>query len=226
MSALRPLTRSLGKAWRAYEGVMAVAPVRTQMATSAFLWGLGDVFAQKVDGQKKLDNWHVLMSGIYGATVIGPCGHFWYQGLEKFVANRFAHGSAKFIATKVACDELIFGPLHVLSFFAFMVKAEGGSWKDVGEKIKRDFVTAYAAELVFWPTFQTINFWKVPVQHQLLAVNTACLLDSTFLCWVNKQDDWTRVLPAFMQHGAKRAATSQEELLVPSASSLKAVHKQ
>ena len=55
--------------------------------------------------------------------------------------------------------------------------------QDVKEKISRDFIATYCAELVFWPTFQAINFWKVPVRHQLLAVNTACLLDSTFLCW-------------------------------------------
>ena len=42
--------------------------------------------------------------------------------------------------------------------------------------------SAYAAELVLWPAFQAFNFWKVPVRHQLLAVNTACLLDATFLC--------------------------------------------
>jgi len=55
--------------------------------------------------------------------------------------------------------------------------------QDVKEKCKRDFLSAYAAELVFWPAFQAVNFWKVPVRHQLLAVNTACLLDATFLCW-------------------------------------------
>ena len=53
--------------------------------------------------------------------------------------------------------------------------------QDVKEKCKRDFLSAYAAELVFWPAFQAVNFWKVPVRHQLLAVNTACLLDATLV---------------------------------------------
>lgn len=26
-------------------------------------------------------------------------------------------------------DELMFGPLHVLGFFTFMTKAEGGTWQ-------------------------------------------------------------------------------------------------
>ena len=51
------------------------------------------------------------------------------------------------------------------------------------DKLRSDFLTAYLAELAFWPAFQAVNFWKVPVRHQLLAVNLACLVDATFLCW-------------------------------------------
>ena len=38
-------------------------------------------------------------------------------------------GSASFIATKVVLDEGVFGPIHVLGFFAYMTLAEGGSWQ-------------------------------------------------------------------------------------------------
>lgn len=55
--------------------------------------------------------------------------------------------------------------------------------QDVKEKIERDFISAYLAELAIWPAFQTLNFAKVPVRHQLLFVNAGCLVDATFLCW-------------------------------------------
>ncbi len=55
--------------------------------------------------------------------------------------------------------------------------------QDVKDKLRSDFLSAYIAELAFWPAFQAVNFWKVPVRHQLLAVNLACLVDATFLCW-------------------------------------------
>jgi hypothetical protein len=64
--------------------------------------------------------------------------------------------------------------------------------QDVKEKLRRDFWSSYAAELAFWPAFQAVNFWKVPVRHQLLAVNVACLLDATFLCWCD-----ARLVPIF-----------------------------
>ena len=65
-----------------------------------------------------------------GSTLIaGPVGHLWYQFLDKFARSRLRVGSPGFIAAKVVLDEGVFGPIHVLGFFAYMTLAEGGSWK-------------------------------------------------------------------------------------------------
>lgn len=55
--------------------------------------------------------------------------------------------------------------------------------QDVKNRIQQDFIPTFAAECLYWPFIQGFNFWKVPVKHQLLVVNTACLADSTFLSW-------------------------------------------
>ena len=121
---------------------------------------------------------------------LGPIGHAWYKWLDAFTSSRLTRGTLAFVATKVFLDELVFGPVHVAGYFGAVTLAEGGTFTDAVDKIKADFVSAYSAELAFWPAFQAINFWKVPVRHQLLAVNAACLLDATFLCWVSASDDW------------------------------------
>ncbi len=59
----------------------------------------------------------------------GPAGHLWYQFLDKFTKSRLRVGSPAFIATKVVLDEGVFGPIHVLGFFAYMTMVEGGSWQ-------------------------------------------------------------------------------------------------
>ena len=59
----------------------------------------------------------------------GPVGHLWYQFLDKFTRSRLRVGSPAFIAAKVVLDEGVFGPIHVLGFFAYMTVAEGGSWQ-------------------------------------------------------------------------------------------------
>lgn len=134
---------------------------------------------------------HLAASALYGAAVVGPLGHAWYRWLDAFVSARFLRGSARFVASKVLLDEVVFGPVHVAGFFAtVVVVAEGGGPAEVAAKVRRDFASTYAAELAFWPAFQAVNFWKVPVRHQLLAVNLACLLDATFLCWASAHDDW------------------------------------
>lgn len=61
---------------------------------------------------------------------------------------------------------------------------------NVHAQVKQDFIATYLAELVIWPGFQTYNFVKVPVQHQLLAVNCVSLIDATFLSWSRCQEDW------------------------------------
>lgn len=144
-------------------------------------------------------------------------------------------GSANFNGVpdlwQVALDELTFGPLHVGVFFAFMTKAQGGTWEvrclcrctcstacslacpvhvflslphgmssrtscaictslaarellqwwsccavqDVNQKLRRDFWSAYIAELAVWPAFQTWNFSKVcPSSLAADACHLAC----------------------------------------------------
>ena len=58
------------------------------------------------------------------------------------------------VCMQVAADELIFGPLHVLSFFAWMVKAEGGSW-----------------QVIMQPTFHALGLVMHAEPAQLLALD-------------------------------------------------------
>lgn len=51
------------------------------------------------------------------------------------------------------------------------------------EKLRKDYLSTLLTEMVIWPGYQACNFWKVPVKHQLLVINAATIVDSTFLCW-------------------------------------------
>eukprot|EP00983_Pelagomonas_calceolata_P040777 1137770-Pelagomonas_calceolata.AAC.20 len=73
---------------------------------------------------------------------------------------------------------------------------------------------------------QTFNFVKVPVQHQLLAVNFMTLVDASFLSWARNQENWEGCQPvdeckpeykysafcisnkSIVQNSAKRARTA------------------
>lgn len=59
----------------------------------------------------------------------GPIGHYFYHGMDKVVTRYFKIGTFGFVVAKVLGDELLFGPIHVGGYFAWMTLAEGGSWQ-------------------------------------------------------------------------------------------------
>ena len=52
--------------------------------------------------------------------------------------------------------------------------------QDVAKRIKQDFIPTFAAECTYWPLIQGTNFYRVPVQHQLL-VSSVLLASCTMM---------------------------------------------
>ncbi|XP_030489485.1 uncharacterized protein LOC115706100 [Cannabis sativa] len=191
--------------WKWYQNCLAFHPVKTQVISSGFLWGAGDVAAQYIthtSAKRRLKisdaeadfkvNWkRVAITSSFGFGFVGPVGHFWYEGLDKFLRLKLLQQpkSLRFVATKVAMDAIIFGPLDLFVFFTYMGFSMGKSVQQVKEDVKRDFIPALILEGGIWPIVQVVNFRYVPVRYQLLYVNIFCLLDSAFLSWVEQQKD-------------------------------------
>ncbi|PIM98643.1 Peroxisomal membrane protein MPV17 [Handroanthus impetiginosus] len=192
--------------WKWYQNCLATHPVKTQVISSGFIWGFGDIAAQAVthstaklqhsethDEDKELKiNWRrVAATTLFGLGFVGPVGHFWYEGLDRIIRVRLKlqPNSFRFVGAKVAVDGIIFGPLDLLVFFSYMGFSSGKTSAQVKEDVKRDFLPALVLEGGIWPIVQVANFRFVPVRYQLLYVNFFCLLDSCFLSWVDQQQD-------------------------------------
>lgn len=187
------------------------------MISSGFLWGVGDIAAQYIthataksrlqlsvtDADEKFKvNWkRVAVTSSFGFGFVGPVGHFWYEGLDRFIRLKLQlpPKSPRFVATKVAMDSIIFGPLDLFVFFTYMGFSAGKNVAQVKEDLKRDFLPALVLEGGIWPIVQVANFRYVPVRYQLLYVNIFCLLDSVFLSWVEQQKDaaWKQWFTSF-----------------------------
>lgn len=128
-----------------------------------------------------------------------PCR---YEGLDRLIRLRLQlqPKSLRFVATKVAVDGIIFGPLDLFVFFTYMGFSNGKSVSQVKEDVKRDFLPALILEGGVWPVVQVVNFRFIPVRYQLLYVNTFCLLDSAFLSWIEQQEDapWKQWFTSFL----------------------------
>ncbi|KAK9268585.1 hypothetical protein L1049_000339 [Liquidambar formosana] len=210
------------KLWNWYQKCLSSHPVKTQVISSGFLWGVGDIAAQSIThstAKKRLQisdadvkfkiNWkRVAITSMFGFGFVGPLGHFWYEGLDRFIRLRLQlqPKSVRFVATKVAMDSLIFGPFDLFVFFTYMGFCAGKNVAQVKEDLKRDFLPALILEGGVWPIVQVANFRYVPVRYQLLYVNVFCLLDSAFLSWVEQQKDapwkqWFTSFPSLKEQG-------------------------
>ncbi|XVE54262.1 hypothetical protein DITRI_Ditri03aG0066600 [Diplodiscus trichospermus] len=201
--------------WKWYQSCLSLHPVKTQIISSGFLWGIGDITAQYIthsiskkrlqykDGEQEFRiNWkRAAITSMFGFGFVGPVGHFWYEGLDRFIKMRLQlrPKSVRFVATKVAMDGLIFGPVDLLLFFTYMGFSLGKTVAQVKEDVKRDFLPALILEGGVWPIVQVANFRYIPVRYQLLYVNIFCLLDSAFLSWLEQQKDapWKQQFTSF-----------------------------
>ncbi|TVU22992.1 hypothetical protein EJB05_32717 [Eragrostis curvula] len=192
--------------WRWYQQCLATHPVRTQVVSSGVLWALGDTGAQAVthysarpdrrvntpedkDKEFKIDWKRVGITSSFGFAFVGPVGHYWYEYLDRIIRRRYQPNSFKFVASKVAADGMLFGPLDLILFFSYVGLASGRSVEQVKDDVKRDFIPALVLGGLIWPAVQIANFRFIPVRYQLLYVNFFCLLDSCFLSWIEQQGD-------------------------------------
>uniref|UniRef100_A0A0E0JFW5 Uncharacterized protein n=1 Tax=Oryza punctata TaxID=4537 RepID=A0A0E0JFW5_ORYPU len=210
--------------WRWYQQCLATHPVRTQVVSSGILWGFGDIGAQAVthysapgrshhhhhhaknppedkDKEFKIDWKRVGITSSFGFAFVGPVGHYWYEYLDRFILRRYQPKTFKFVASKVAADGLLFGPVDLLLFFSYVGLASGRSVEQVKDDVKRDFIPALVLGGTIWPAVQIANFRFIPVRYQLLYVNLFCLLDSCFLSWIDQQGDapWKQWFTSFQK---------------------------
>ncbi|XP_027329933.1 protein Mpv17-like isoform X3 [Abrus precatorius] len=208
------------KLWKWYQNCLALHPVKTQVISSGLIWGAGDIAAQAVTHYTAKTR--VTVEEVFFQIPKFPFNDlaFWkmdkqfkinwkrvsttslYEGLDRVIRLRLMlkPNSFRFVATKVAVDGFIFGPLDLLVFFTYMGFSTGKSVPQIKEDVKRDFLPAFVVEGGIWPMVQVANFRFIPVRYQLLYVNFFCLLDSCFLSWVEQQQDasWKQWLKSFL----------------------------
>ncbi|RDX81927.1 sym-1, partial [Mucuna pruriens] len=194
------------KAWNWYRNCLSVHPVKTQVISSTVLWGVGDLTAQYIT--HSATKRPLQLSATTPSPLHDSDAEFrinWNRvavtSLDKFIRLKLQlmPKSVRAVATKVAMDGVIFGPLHLLVFFSYMGFCAGKNIPQVKEDLKRNYVPALILEGGVWPVVQVFNFSYVPVKYQLLYVNLFCLLDSAFLSWLDQQKDapWKKWFASF-----------------------------
>lgn len=174
------------KVLHSYSRATAERPYRTNILTAGVLWFSGDVISQKADGRawSDLDWRRTARITAYGLCVAGPVYCWWYSFLERKTAHLAQRSVWKYIAAKVAADQLIFEPPYLLLFFSLTSIMEGHTLHQIRSKLKQDYLSTFIVDCQVWPFAQVLNFRFVNPLYQSLVVNGVCVGWNAYLSFV------------------------------------------
>eukprot|EP00984_Skeletonema_dohrnii_P002981 scaffold1010_cov117-Skeletonema_dohrnii-CCMP3373.AAC.12 len=189
--------------WRSYTNILSMAPIETkeslffesnsssssyvslitQAVTSATVYTIGDIIAQKTEGLDigKLDRGRILRSALAGLIGHGPMSHVWYHVSEDFFDNILhLHAWWDFVP-KVVVDQLVFGPIwnnsYILLLGIMQLQKPGQIFGDM----KRSTIPLLISGLKLWPFVHCITYGLIPVENRLLWVDLVEILWVTIL---------------------------------------------
>lgn len=149
------------------------------------------------------DLWRTLRCSLFGLFVAGPVYHWWFPRLDAMLkGHTFLKTSGQVVAAKVwrmlcslsplrvlnrcaacctankqvAVDQLVFEPPLLASTFIFLGALELKKPREIADKLRDDFGHTFLVDCLFWTPLQALNFRYIPLPHQALFVNAACVL--------------------------------------------------
>lgn len=169
--------------WNSYSAVLQDAPLYTKAVTSATVYTIGDLIAQRTEGADagSIDRGRTLRSLIAGLIGHGPLSHIWYDWSEG-IFNDVLHWTEwwSFIP-KVVVDQTTWGPFwnNVYIILLGVMKFENPAviWDD----IKRTTIPLVVSGLKLWPLAHCITYGLVPVENRLLWVDLVEIIWVTIL---------------------------------------------
>ncbi|KZP03807.1 hypothetical protein FIBSPDRAFT_844620 [Athelia psychrophila] len=169
------------------------------MATSAVLFGGGDVIAQQAIEKKglKAHDWARTARLTFYGGVFFPCAVPADRLRGQQLLNRIQFPNpTKATIYRVALDQGVLTPGVVAFFFSSMTLMEGKGFGDVKERLDKAYQpTLLRNWCVFVPT-QIINFALVPHHLRFVVVSVVSLFWNTYLSAVNAQQTAEEETPA------------------------------
>ncbi|KAA8908459.1 hypothetical protein FN846DRAFT_906161 [Sphaerosporella brunnea] len=92
---------------------------------------------------------------------------------------------------RVLLDQVVFSPIGLALFFAFMTVTEGGGYVAVKRKLESVFGSTLKSNYVVWPAVQILNFRVIPLQYQLPFASTIGICWTTYLSLKNEAAEAT-----------------------------------
>jgi protein Mpv17 len=169
-------------AWHEYEHVLSTNPIATKAFTSATVYTIGDVIAQRTeDSNLELDHMRVLRSTIAGLIGHGPLSHVWYNLCEG-VFHDFLHWTAWWVfLPKIVVDQALFGPFWNNTYILLLGLMKQESLETIWEDMKKTTIPLVLSGLKLWPFVHCVTYGLIPIENRLLWVDGVEILWVTIL---------------------------------------------
>jgi protein Mpv17 len=166
--------------WEHYSAVLAEYPIATKAATSATVYTIGDVIAQKnTPDLEDLDYGRITRSMLAGLIGHGPMSHVWYNVCDGFFADTLHLSTAWWaFLPKVVVDQTIWGPIWNNTYLLLIGLMKRERPEIIWDDIKKSTVPMVLSGLKLWPAAHLVTYGLIPVEHRLLWV------DAVEIIWV------------------------------------------
>mmetsp|Transcript_15651 Transcript_15651/g.23708 ORF Transcript_15651/g.23708 Transcript_15651/m.23708 type:complete len:259 (-) Transcript_15651:1025-1801(-) len=167
-------------------------PIMTKSITAAFIFGLSDFIAQKLEASstnsdedvKSTNLKRLMASVIVGFAYFGPAAHAWYSMIFRVLPATTLFSTLQ----KAALGQLFFGPSFTCIFFASALLQSGTfSIRNWAAKIRNDLPGAWVAGAGFWPLVDLVSYSMIAPQWIPLFVNVCSLVWTIYLSLVANQ---------------------------------------
>lgn len=159
--------------WLGYTNVLENSPVITKAVTSATVYTIGDLIAQKSVGtsMEELDRPRILRSLLAGLIGHGPMSHVWYDVSEYFFNDIFGWTEWWGFIPKVIVDQALWGPLWNNTYIILLGLMKMDHWETIWSDVKRTTIPLIISGLKLWPLAHCVTYGLVPVENRLLWVD-------------------------------------------------------
>ena len=164
-----------GIAW--YASNIHSHPIATKAATSAVVFGAGDVAAQWIEKRKKVDGLRLGMTTAIGGLYFAPAAHYWYGWVTALLPS----SALPFVLAKTGLGQIFFGPLVTCVFFASACFQADRSLRQLPRKIRKDLLAVQVAGLGYWPFVDLISYSLIPVIYIPVFINLASFIWTIYL---------------------------------------------
>lgn len=109
----------------------------------------------------------------------GPALRVWYGILNKQIGSKGTTVAIK----KVFVDQVIFAPTFLCLILVTVGAMQGKKWDVIKQDLNSNYPDVLKTNYYIWPWVQLVNFYYVPLQYQVLLVQSVALFWNTYLSW-------------------------------------------